>query len=105
MCALAGKPHMCAGPRGPACMHPLWVCLGGDLWVYVEDTDACVGQAPPVSQNLSSGGLAPGAPVAQLRWVAHDLDDLAGVERGQLSPTGAVADTPTDGGSRTLRES
>jgi hypothetical protein len=38
--------------------------------------------------------------VAQLRWVARNLDDLAGVERGQL-----VADTPIDAGSQTLHES
>jgi hypothetical protein len=38
--------------------------------------------------------------VAQLRWVARDLDDVAGVERGRLS-----ADTPIDAESRTLRES
>src|ERR671931_2769587 len=87
MCALAGKPRMCASPRGPACMPPMWVCLSGDLCVDFDDTDPCGGHAPPVSQNRSSGGPAPGAPVAQLRWVERDLDDLAGVERGQLSPT------------------
>src|SRR3954452_21214303 len=87
MCALAGKPHMCASPRGPACMPPMWVCLSGDLCVDFEDTDACVGHAPPVSQTPSSGGPAPGAPVAQLRWVGCDLHDVAGVERAQLSPT------------------
>src|SRR3954470_11601392 len=87
MCAPAGTPHMCTSPRGPACMPPMWVCLSGDLCVDFEDTDACAGHSPPVSQNPSSGGAAPGARVAQLRWVARDLDDLAGAERGQLSPT------------------
>src|SRR5919197_2078003 len=87
MCALAGKPHMCASPRGPACMPPMWVCLSGDLCVDFEDTDACVGHAPPVSENAKQRRASPGAPVARLRWVARDLDDVAGVERGPLSPT------------------
>src|SRR5690349_8760659 len=61
-CALAGKQHMCASPRGPACMPPMRVCLSGDLCVDLEDTNACAGHAPPVPQNQSSGGPAPGAP-------------------------------------------
>jgi hypothetical protein len=69
-------------------MPTMWVCLRGDLCVDFEDADAPSGDAPPVSLNLSSGGPAPGAPGAQLRRVARDLDDLAGVEPGRLSPTG-----------------
>src|SRR3954462_15933773 len=70
MCALAGRRHMCASPCGPACTPLMWVCLSGDLCVDFEETDAWVAQAPSLSQNLSSGGPAPGAAVAQLRRVA-----------------------------------
>ena len=87
MCALASKPHLCATPRGPACMPAMWVCLSGDLCVDFEDTDAWGGHAPPVYQDLRSVGPATEAPVAQLRRVARDLEDLAGVERGRPSLT------------------
>src|SRR4051794_32012159 len=58
-CALAHKPHVCASRyaahvRQPtrASLHaPMWVCLSGDLCVDLEDTDAGVGHAPPVSQD------------------------------------------------------
>src|SRR4051794_41791258 len=86
MCAPASNPHMCASPRGPACMPPVGVCLGGDLCVDFEDTDACGAHARPVSQNLSSGGPAPGAPIARLLGGARDLDDLAGGGTSQPSP-------------------
>ena len=77
----------------------MWACLRGYLCVDFEDIDACFGHAAPVSENLSSGGPAPGAPVAQLRRVTRDLDDLA------ESNKPALADTPIDAASRTLRES
>src|SRR3954471_16516139 len=100
MCALASKPPMCASPRGPACMPPMWVCLSGDLCVDFDDTDACVGHARPVSQDLKQRRVSPGAPVAQLRWAGRDRDDLAG---SRTRPD--VTDTPIEAGTRTLRES
>jgi hypothetical protein len=68
-------------------MPPMWVCLSGDLCVDFEDTDACAGHAPPVSENAKQRRASPRSASRATPLGRADLDDLAGVERGRLSPT------------------
>src|SRR4051794_4088687 len=70
----------------------MWVCLSDDLCVDLEDTDACVAHARPVSENQAAADQPP-----ERQW-RNSAGSRAGRPGGSRTRP-AVADTPIDAGS------